>query len=374
LLSTFTQLYHQSPLYRVQAPGRVNLIGDHTDYNNGFVLPMTINYVLQVDFRPRIDRNVNFYSQNYQQQKSFNLDNIQRLPDDGWLAYTKGVAYFLQQEHALVGVDAVIHSNIPQGAGLSSSAALELAVARTFVQAANLNWDPIAMAKLAQTAENQWAGLNCGIMDQLVIAVGRKDHAILIDCADLSTQYISLPINVAVIVMDTMTRRDLTSSAYNERRSCCEQAVQQLQLNSLRDVSIIDWEHGAAKLSAQCQTKVRHVVFENDRVLQAAQAMQNNDSTELGRLMNASHASLRDDFAATNQQIDVMVELAQNFPGCYGARMTGGGFGGCAVALVKKDVTTKFMQFMEQEYYQATKLKPQLYVCHAVDGVNCTKF
>ena len=315
-------------MFKVRAPGRVNLIGDHTDYNDGFVLPMTINHELLIDCQPRKDDVINIYAKDYDQKKSFSLNNIKAQNDDGWLAYVKGVAYYLQQKFGkLVGFDATIQSNIPQGAGLSSSAALELAIAHAFAQTSNLPWQPTEMALLAQTAENKWVGMNCGIMDQLVIANGKCDHALLIDCQNLNIKLTPLPKNTAVIIMDTMTRRDLVNSAYNKLRKCCEEAAEILGLNSLR--AIKNLQEAIKNLPEKYIPKARHVVTENQRVLQAATAMQQNDPTQLGKLMNESHLSLKDDFVVSNQQLDIMVKCAQNFPGCYGARMTGGGFGGC---------------------------------------------
>ncbi|MGD9152517.1 MAG: galactokinase [Gammaproteobacteria bacterium] len=359
--------------FQVHAPGRVNLIGDHTDYNDGFVLPMTINHELLVDCQPRKDDIANIYTKNYDEKKSFSLNNIKKQPDDKWLAYVKGVAYYLQQKFGeLVGFDATIQSSIPQGAGLSSSAALELAIARTFAQTSNLPWQPTEMALLAQTAENKWVGMNCGIMDQLVIAHGKRDHALLIDCQNLNIQLIPIPKNLAVVIMDTMTRHTHVDSDYNKRRQYCEQAVQLLNLASLRDITFENWQQISKKLPAKYIPKIRHVVHENHRVLQAATAMQQNDAIQLGKLMNESHLSLKNDFEVSNQQLDIMVKFAQNFLGCYGARMTGGGFGGCAVAIVEIEKAEEFKQQITAQYHQATNLKPQLYICHATEGVNLT--
>lgn len=357
----------------VHAPGRVNLIGDHTDYNNGWVLPMTINYELLVKCQPRKDDIVNIYAKEYDQKKSFSLNNIKAQPDDTWLAYAKGVAYYLQQKFGeLIGFDAIIQSSIPQGAGLSSSAALELAIARAFAQTSNLPWQPTEMALLAQTAENKWVGMNCGIMDQLVIANGKRDHALLIDCQNLNIQLIPVPKHLAIIIMDTMTRHTHVNSDYNKRRQYCEQAVELLNISSLRDITIENWQQISKKLPEKYIPKVRHVVHENYRVLQAVTAMQQNDPTQLGKLMNESHLSLKNDFEVSNQQLDIMVKCAQNFHGCYGARMTGGGFGGCAVAIVETDKSQEFKQQITAQYYQAANLKPQLYICHATEGVNLT--
>lgn len=359
--------------FKVRAPGRVNLIGDHTDYNGGWVLPMTTNHELLVDCQSVKDNIVDIFAENFNERKSFSLNNIKKQTSDNWLAYIKGVAYYLQQQFGkLVGFDASIQSNIPQGAGLSSSAALELAIARTFAQTSNLPWQPTEMALLAQTAENKWVGMNCGIMDQLVIANGKQHHALLIDCQNLNIQLIPIPKNLAVIVMDTMTRHTLVNSDYNKRRQYCEQAVKLLNLASLRDITIENWQQISKKLPKKYISKIRHVAHENHRVLQAAAAMQQNDIIKLGKLMNESHLSLKNDYEVSNQQLDTMVALAQNFSGCYGARMTGGGFGGCAVAIVKPDKAQEFKQQITAQYHQATNLKPQLYICHATDGVSLT--
>lgn len=370
----FVELYNQQPLYSINAPGRVNIIGDHTDYNDGFVLPMAINLSLNLLFCENKQNKVNIFSTHNNELKSFSLDNIQHEPDDTWIAYVKGVAFYLKEKYPhLSGFNAIIQSTIPQGAGLSSSAALELAVARAFTEIAKINWHPITMSKLTQKAENEWVGVNCGIMDQIAIAAGKKDFALLIDCRELTIKHIPLPTNTSIVIMDTMTRRDLVSSAYNERRQYCEQAAKYLNISSLRDIEFTNWHEYKNYLPEKHIPYAYHVVTENYRVLQAVSAMQENNPQKLGELMNESHLSLKNDFAASNQQLDIIVELAQNFADCYGARMTGGGFGGCAVALVKKAKSLEFTEYISKNYHKKTSIKPQLYICNAANGVSITK-
>lgn len=370
LTQTFKTIFGSSPQFSIQAPGRVNLIGEHTDYNEGFVLPMTIHLSLEALIRPRDDHIVSIHSCNFNQQKSFSLQSIVRENKDEWLQYAKGMAYVLQNKgFSLKGFDAVLHGNIPWGAGLSSSAAFELCIANAFALSSHFPWQPREMAQLAQQAENEWVGMKCGIMDQMVIAQGKKDHAILMDCRSLSIEAIPLPADVAVVVMDTMTRRGLVGSEYNERRRLCEVAAKALKVRSLREVS---WDHWASlekQLPVECRLKAKHVLSENDRVLKAALALRDNDKKMLGKCFYESHVSLRDDFQVTSGPLDKIVECSWKHAACIGARMTGGGFAGCAVALVERKMAEDFCRYVAREYEKETKLTPGLYVTHAVEGV-----
>jgi galactokinase len=367
VVQEFKRRFGAEPAYLVRAPGRVNLIGEHTDYNDGFVLPMAINRAVWVALRPRGDGQVRVYSQDFDQTNEFVLDDLHK--GSGWAEYVKGVAWaLLQATPALSGFDGVVAGDVPIGAGLSSSAAWELAAARAFAIASGLAWDPAQMARVCQRAENQWVGVNCGIMDQMISAAGKAGHALLIDCRSLETQAVPLPPDTVIVVLDTTTRRGLVDSAYNERRAQCEAAARFFGVKALREVSVEQFEAQAAGLEAVTRCRARHVITENDRTLRAAAAMQRGDAAELGELMRQSHRSLRDDFEVSNDELNLMVECADRQPGCYGARMTGAGFGGCAVALVKSEAAESFSEAVAAEYLAATSLAPHIYVCTATNG------
>ncbi|NPC80110.1 galactokinase, partial [Pyxidicoccus fallax] len=272
--------------------------------------------------------------------------------------------------HALKGWEGVLSGNVPRGAGLSSSAAVELAIQRAFATVSGLPWQPAPMALLGQRVENQWLGLKTGIMDQMIVAAGREDHALLIDCRDLSLQPVPVPSGAVVVVLDTGTRRGLVDSAYNERRSQCEEAARFFGVKALRDVDMATFSARMGELDPLVRRRARHVITENDRTLQAAEAMRAGDLARLGRLMDASHDSLRDDFEVTNDALNTIVALARSQQGCLGARMTGAGFGGCAVALVSPEHAEAFVQGVEAKYQQATGNTPRCYVCHAADGAS----
>ena len=364
----FQKLFGTSPTHLVRAPGRVNLIGEHTDYNDGFVLPMAIHRAVWIALRPRTDRRVLIHSLNFPNPADFSLNDIQPGKED-WIEYVKGVAWALQQEgHRLKGWEGVLAGDVPVGAGLSSSAALELATARAFATVSNLDWKPARMALLSQKAENKWVGVNSGIMDQMISASGKKGHALFIDCRSLETRPVPLPPRTAVIVLDTATRRGLVDSAYNERRAQCETAARHFGVPALRDVSIEDFLARAGELDPIVRTRARHVITENQRTLEAVTAMENGDAPWLGQLMNASHESLREDYEVSSAALNAVVNVARQQEGCYGARMTGAGFGGCAVALVEVDRAAIFSQKVEKEYQAATGLKPNIYVCSAENG------
>lgn len=351
----------ERPSHVVYAPGRVNLIGEHTDYNDGFVLPMVIDRAVWIALRSTDDNQVRVHSLDYGETAEFNLNSFQHQGEH-WLEYIKGVAYALQGAgYKLRGWEGVMAGNVPRGAGLSSSAALELATARAFTAVANLTWDATKMAQLAQKAENEWVGVNCGIMDQMVSAAGRPHHALLIDCRSLETELVKLPEGTAVVILDTNTRRGLVDSAYNERRQQCETAAAYFGVPALRDVSLAEFEARAAGLGSLIRQRARHVITENERVLTAVAAMRRHNARLLGQLMNASHASLRDDYEVSSHELNVMVESAQTQSGCLGARMTGAGFGGCAVALVQSSELESFVQKIAAEYERATHIRPHIY-------------
>lgn len=364
----FEQCFGTSPAWVVRAPGRVNLIGGHTDYNDGFVLPMAIDRAVWIALQARDDRLVRVHSLDFDGTAAFSLDDLRRGPGS-WVEYLKGVAWALQEAgHALRGWEGLLAGDVPIGAGLSSSAALEMAAARAFAAVSGLPWDPAAMARLGQKAENRWVGVNCGIMDQLISAAGRAGHALLIDCRSLELQPVPLPPGTAVVVLDTDTRRGLVDSAYNERRAQCEAAARFFGVPALRDVGPEQLAARAVSLDETVRRRARHVVGENARTRQAAAAMRRGDAATLGRLMQASHASLRDDFEVSSEALNTMVDCATQQAGCYGARMTGAGFGGCAVALVQAQGAAASAQATAGCYQAATGRSPQVYLCRATDG------
>ena len=364
----FADRFDEAPAFVVKAPGRVNLIGEHTDYNDGFVLPMAIDRAICIAFRPREDGRVLAHSTDFPEAAEFAVAGLAEK-GSGWAEYLQGVAWALQEAgHSLNGWEGVVAGDVPVGAGLSSSAALELATARAFASVSDLDWDPPAMAKLGQRAENQWVGMNCGIMDQMISATGRADHAVLIDCRSLALKHVPLPPGTLVVVLDTSTRRGLVDSAYNERRSQCEAAAAAFGVKALRDVSLEEFKKRAADLEEVTRRRARHVISEDERTLKAVEAMQNGDAEAFGLLMNESHASLRDDFEVSSKELNVMAECAVRAEGCFGARMTGAGFGGCAVALVQEDAQGAFVEQVRASYQQATGYDPNIYVCKATDG------
>ncbi len=370
VVGAFQARFGVAPDVLVRAPGRVNLIGEHTDYNDGFVLPMAIDRAVWIALRPRTDARVEVYSLDLDRWAAFDLFALQRQ-QAGWVEYLKGVAWALTEAgFAVAGWEGVVGGDVPRGAGLSSSAAIELATARAFQAVSGFEWQPAMMAKLGQRAENEWVGVNCGIMDQMISAAGRAGHALLIDCRSLETQAAPLPSGVVVVILDTATRRGLVDSAYNERRAQCETAARFFGVPALRDVSAARFEAESDRLDPLTRRRARHVITENERTLAAAAAMTAGDATALGRLMDASHVSLRDDFEVSNQALDQMVAIARAQPGCLGARMTGAGFGGCAVALVQAERAASFADDVESGYSAATNLRPAIYVCRADDGAS----
>jgi galactokinase len=370
VVSAFRERFGAAPDLVTRAPGRVNLIGDHTDYNEGFVLPMAIDRAVWIALRARNDDTVSVLSLDFSEVAEFQLRKGSR-GRDGWREYLRGVAWALESSgKPSKGWEGVSAGDVPLGAGLSSSAALELATARAFAAVANVPWEPSAMALLAQRAENQWVGVNCGIMDQLISAAGSAGHALLIDCRTLETRAVPIPGNAAVVVLDTATRRGLVDSAYNERRAQCEAAAVAFGVRALRDVDLAMFERGAAKLDEMTRRRARHVITENARTLDAATALERGDISRVGDLMKESHVSLRDDFQVSRSELDIMVELACAHAACYGARMTGAGFGGCAVALVDASAADDFARDITAKYEAATSLRPAVYVCRASEGAS----
>lgn len=383
VVQTFAAHFNAKPDFLVRAPGRVNLIGEHTDYNDGFVLPMAIDRAVWIALRPRPDRRVALHALDLGLSADFELDSLRREGAD-WIEYVKGVAYELQVDgFKLQGWEGVMAGNVPRGAGLSSSAAVEMAAARAFAAVSGFDWDAMRIARIGQRAENNWVGVKCGIMDQAVSAAATAGHAFFLDCRTLEHRHVPLPQDAAVVVLDTSTRRGLVESAYNERRAQCEAAARFFGVKALRDVSVEEFEkkyktRKSSTLDELAWRRAKHVITENERVLQAVEAMRRNDPVALGKLFDASHASLRDDFEVTNDALNWIVESAQARPECFGARMTGAGFGGCAVALVRRDSTAAFTEAVSAAYRHrvalnevaCSGLEAKIYVCQAIEGAS----
>ena len=373
VIKAFQEKFQSDPDWVTHSPGRVNIIGEHTDYNDGFVLPMTINYGIWVALRPRTDNLVRITALDMGQELEFDLDDFSKGAGN-WSEYVKGVAWALQEEgFKLNGWEGVFAGDVPLGAGLSSSAALELALARAFTLVCERKWNPVKMALICQKAENLWVGVNSGIMDQMVSACGQEDSALLIDCRDLNTRLVPLPKNSQFVILDTATRRGLVDSEYNERRAQCEATACHFDVPALRDLQMVELEDRIGLLNQTLVKRARHVISANQRVLEAERALQEGDPTTLGKLMNASHNSMRDDFEVSRTEMDQMVTIAQSQPGCFGARMTGGGFGGCAVALVADEHLESFQKEVAKLYRQQTNLEPRIYIARAVNGTSFEK-
>ena len=352
----------------VRAPARVNLIGEHTDYNDGFVFPMAIDRAVWIALAPRSDNHLVVRSFDFPEQHDVALDQLAH-EKAGWVEYIKGVAWSLGAAgRPAPGWEGVIASDVPIGAGLSSSAALELAALRAFVSLSGGVWEPPVMAALAQRAERDWVGVSCGIMDQLASAAGWRDHALLIDCRSLAIDHVPMPRDTVVVVLDTDTRRGLVDSEYNTRRAQCETAARILGVPALRDATVADLEARADLLDPVTYRRARHVITENERTLAAARALRTGDVATMGRLMNQSHQSLRDDFEVSGPELDAMVRHAQAHRACHGARLTGAGFAGCAVALVRASEADAFAADVSAAYQAETGRNPRVYTCTAADG------
>lgn len=355
----FEQRFGSSPDFVAVAPGRVNLIGDHTDYNDGFVLPMAIDRSLTIAAKPRTDRSVRVHSLG--ETAEFGLDPVRHGPPS-WSEYLRGVAWSHAPAAESPGWDGVISSTIPAGASLSSSAAIEVAAAVVFDHLAGAVTDRTEMALAAQRAEREWVGMECGIMDQLTVARATADHALLIDCRSLETDNVPLPDHVVFVVLDTGTRRELTSSPYNDRRAACERVADALGVDALRDVDLETLERDSDGIDPADVRRARHVVTENDRVRRATDALRGGDIAGFGALMTESHISLRDDFESSNAELDAMVRAALR-AGALGARVTGAGFAGCAVAAVDAAGLDDFIAATASGYADATGRTPELYPC-----------
>ncbi len=366
----FVDAFGAEPELWVAAPGRVNLIGEHTDYNDGYVLPAAIDRHVLMAVTPRADRQVELVAANFGARASLDLDHIVHDPSQRWSEYQRGVAWALQEAgYTLKGLNAALVSDVPVGSGLSSSAAIEVAMAYAFQVVSDLALDGVERALLCQKAENEFVGMNCGIMDQYIVSLGKRGHALLIDCRSLEYALVPLPTDCDVVICDTKKRRGLVDSEYNRRRQECERGAAALGAKALRDVTPEALAARQHELDEVTYRRCRHVVTENQRTLEAVEALRRGDVVRFGQLMNASHASLRDDYQVSCLALDIMVEAAQRQPGVLGARMTGAGFGGCTVNLVRAEHTQAFVREVSRAYTNAMGVMPDVYVCQAEDGV-----
>ena len=371
----FTSVFEGQADVTVQAPGRVNLIGEHTDYNEGFVFPAAIDRWAVVAARSRVDSRVRIYSAMHEEVAEFQVDDV-LVAQGNWADYPKGVVREFQKlGHSLYGFDAAIVGNVPMGAGLSSSAAVEMAVGKGLVVLNRIEINGPDLALLGQRAENHFVGVNCGIMDQFISANGRAGHALFLDCRDLSFEHVPLfGDGVQIVICNSGVTRGLTDSAYNDRRSACESGVSLLagamgaDIRALRDVSMEMLDVYGGALSDTVLKRCRHVITENERTQRAVALLKDGDLSGFGQLMVASHESLRDDYEVSGEELDLLVEIALNVPGVLGARMTGAGFGGCTVNVVERDAVSALTDAINERYSRTTGLTPEIYVCSAVNG------
>jgi galactokinase len=375
LAETFRSLFGGSPhIYR--APGRVNLIGEHTDYNEGLVMPAAIDLSTWVAIAPRHDRRLLVRSENFSETVELDLDRPPERAGGHWSDYPFGVAITLAQAGwNLPGANLLVRGEVPIGSGLSSSAAIEVATGFALLELAldGAEVDRWELAKLCQRAENEFVGMRCGLMDQFISCFGQAGHALMLDCRTLNYQLLPLPREVKLVVCNTMVKHELAASEYNARHAECEEAVRLLardlpEVRSMRDVTMADLERASSALPEVIKKRARHVTSENARVIEAAAALQRSDPETFGRLLRESHRSLRDDFEVSCKELDLMVHIASQAEGVFGARMTGAGFGGCTINLVAEDSVAQFKQLVAESYAEATGIAPQVYACSPARG------
>jgi len=380
--NTYQEKFESTPLYIARAPGRVNLLGEHVDYNDGFVLPAAIDRATYVAFSPTDAPHSTLWAADLDQQASFSLETLStKTQPDGsplpeWALYSAGVMNVLREEGlATPHINAVFSSNVPHGSGLSSSASIEMAFTIAWQTLGNWELPSMKRALLGQRAENQYVGVNCGIMDQFASACGVENHLLLLDCHSLEWKTLSLPKNVSLVIADTTVRRKLTSGEYNKRRNACEEAVRLLKqvlpdIQSLRDVSVEKFNQLAYQLPEDVEKRARHVVEEIGRSNQAEALLEAGNIQSFGKLMNECHISLRDLYEVSCPELNIMVNVAQSLDGCYGARLTGAGFGGCTVNLVNVAKVEEFTAQLSVSYEANTGLRPEIYICQAAPGAS----
>ncbi len=373
LRSRFRHLYGVEPsIFR--APGRVNLIGEHTDYNDGFVMPAAIGLYTYVAAAPRPDRILSSRSEQFGDNVDISLDELAGPPRHHWSDYVRGVAAVLSSlGYDLQGANLLISGEVPLGAGLSSSAAIEVSTALALAGVSGAVIPRAELPRICQRAENEYSGAMCGIMDQFISCFGRAGHALMLDCRSLHYELAPLPDSVRLVICNTMVKHALTGGEYNERRAACEAASRRIALDrpavhALRDVTMADLRSYRDALGELVYRRCRHVVTENQRVLDALDSLRRGDLSRFGELMYASHSSLKDDYEVSCDELNVMVDVASRIPGVYGARMTGGGFGGCTINMVAAEAVPEFCSLIAEQYKHATGLDPVVYVCSAAEG------
>ena len=356
------------------APGRVNLIGEHTDYNDGWVLPMAIDRRVGIAFAPRDDRLLRVHSVVFDETRESSIDDLAPPGGSEWFSYSAGVAWAMISSGLEVsGADLVVDGDVPLGSGLSSSSALVMAAALSLCEISGIPWSPVEMALLGHRVESDWVGIKGGVMDQFTAALARQGHALLLDCRSLSYSPVRIPDEAVVVVMDTGVPRTLAGSAYNERSASCREAVEALkeadpEIGALRDVNLDFLEANRGRLDETTYRRARHVVEENARPPAMARALAEGDLTEAGRLMDESHSSLRDLYEVSSFELDLFTELAREHPACFGARLTGAGFGGCAVALVTAEGAEEFMGTIHSRYRAQRELPSSVFACRPESG------
>ena len=371
LSDRFIEIFDCKPEIISTAPGRVNLIGDHTDYNQGLVLPAAIHMTTTIAASRRLDREVQTFAQGFTQTlDQFPLDNIETCSKETWPNYIRGTIKYLQDvSKNFSGVNIIISGDIPQGAGLSSSASLEIALLRAISELYQLNIKGIEAALIGQKAENAFVGCNCGIMDQLVVALGLQGNAMLLDCSDLSYQDIPIPEGSTILVVNSNVKRELVDSEYNARRKQCESVAEMLRVSSLRDLDIQNLYEAKDLLSDELFRRARHVITENRRTVDAAKAMKDNDLKLLGKLMTESHKSLRDDYEVSTKELDFLVNIiSTEMGGTGGVRMTGGGFGGCVVSIMPEEKIPSVISSVKTYYSKFSGIEADFYQCTTSSG------
>ena len=372
----FRRQFGTSPIGVVFAPGRVNLIGEHTDYNDGFVLPMAIEDGIAAAYAPNDERVLRIHTREFGETRQIGLEETTDAAElAGWFRYGVGIARTMAAAgHRLTGTDIALASTLPSDAGLSSSAAVELSVARVLVATSGEPWNPRRAAQIAQQAEHEFIGVACGIMDQMAVACGRPGRALLLDCRSLGTEDVPVPENAGIVIVYSGVSRTLAASAYNDRRAACERAVAAIQaidpsVGALRDVGAALLDRARTRMDAVAFRRASHVIAENARPGQLAAALGEGDLGAAGRLMIDSHASLRDLYEVSSAELDLLVTLSMAEPGCHGARLTGAGFGGCIVALVDRTAVAPFSDSIVDRYRSATGLQPRVIVSRPAEGV-----
>ena len=377
LKSTFQDIFQREPQIFISAPGRVNLIGEHTDYNEGFVLPAAVNMHIIILSALREDKKINLYSHKFKKLVSFTSDNITYNKEDMWSNYEMGVAKMLVEKgYKLDGADILIGGDVPINAGLSSSAAVEVSTTLTFKELFGLDISDIEIIKLSQRAENEFVGVGCGIMDQFASCLSKKNYAIFIDCRSLEYEYIPFKTeDIKIFLANTNVERALIGSEFNKRRSESAEGAKLLSryipdVKSLRDVSLEDFNKYKENLPKNIAKRCEHVINENHRVIESIEGLKNNNVSKLGGLMWKSHDSLRELYEVSSKELDLMVDIAGNTEGLLGSRLLGGGFGGCTISLVKNESIEKFKENIMLEYPKKTGIQPEIYICSAEDGAH----